>query len=355
MKIIDCHYHNRYWSWDGECYLDTQRIYREKMGVETINYLCAPGIENGSPNGGAGVNSMAAILKIEDEAVYAYAGLIYPWSSEPNPKAPEYDLKTQVQEVMALGFDGIKMMESKPDTYKKLPYRIDSDYYKDFFAYLEEQQIPLLWHVADPEDFWDPDRVSQNAKDHGWFYGDGTYPTKEKIYQEVYTILERHPKIKLVLAHCFFISRYPEKMKELLDTYENVCIDLTPGPEMFFDFDKNRGVWKEIFNQYYNRFMFGTDINSGYDLDYRRYKVESVVRFFTTEDEYQAFGGVVRGIGLDMEKCEYIFAKSFLEFMGKPPKKINKELLKEYVQRHAKHIPEGETKDSILKYCAEQL
>lgn len=362
MRIIDCHYHNRFWSTDGECYLDTQKRYREQFGIDTINVLCAPGIENGSPNGGAGHNIMAAILKLEDEKVYAQGGLIYPWSHETNPTAPEYDLKTQVKEMMELGFDGVKMMESKPTTYKKLPYRIDSEYYKEFFAYLEEEQIPLLWHVADPEEFWDPEKVSDNAKEHGWFYGDGTYPTREQVYKEVYAILERHPKIKLVLAHCFFISGYPEQMKELLDTYENVCIDLTPGPEMFRDFSENREVWRELFEKYYNRFMFGTDINSGVDFYIRQRLVEDVVKFFTTGEEFTAFefygkeyAYTLRGFALDQEKCDYIFGKSFTEFMGGEPKKIDQKALKNYIERHAKHLSEGETKREILRYCKEKL
>ena len=355
MKIIDCHYHNRYWATDGECYLDAQKRYRDAAGLETLNILCAPGIENGSPNGGAGHNIMAAILKTQDDAVYAQGGLIYPWSWEKNPNAPEYDLKTQVQELMAVGFDGIKMMESKPTTYKKLPYRIDSEYYKEFFAYLEEKQIPLLWHVADPEEFWDPERVPQNAITNGWFYGDGTFPSKEQIYREVYTILERHPKLKLILAHCFFMSPYPEQLQMLLDTYENLCIDLTPGPEMFLDFSQNREVWSEMFRKYYNRFLFGTDINSGYDLEHRCEMVARAVRFFTTTDTFQGFGGTVQGLGLEPEICEYIFSKSFLEFMNAKPKKIDTEALKHYVDTHAKHIPEGETKTEILRYCREHF
>ena len=355
MKIIDCHYHNRYWFWEGESYLDAQKKYREAAGLETINYLCAPGIENGSPNGGAGVNCMAAILKVEDEAVYAYAGLIYPWSNEPNPHAPEYDLKIQVQEVMALGFDGIKMMEGKPSTYVKLQYRVDSDYYKDFFADMEQEQIPLLWHVADPEAFWDPERAPEAAFKNGWFYGNGKFPSRHRIYGEVYTILERYPKLKLILGHCFFLSPYPDEIKRLLDTYENLCFDLTPAPEIFRDFSANREVWRDIFEKYYKRFMFGTDINSGYDLEYRKFKVDSVVRFFTTDDEFQAFGGTVRGFALDEEKCEYSLGKSFTEYMGRKPKIIDKSALKQYAERHAKHIPEGETKDMILKYCAENL
>jgi len=185
MRIIDCHYHNQYWFTDGECYLETQRRYREQFGVDTLNVLCAPGMDNGSPNGGAGHNIMAAILKSQDETVYAQGGLIYPSGSEPDPGAPEYDLKTQVQEMIEVGFDGVKMMESKPTTYKMLPYRIDSDYYKEFFAYMEAEQIPLLWHVADPEEFWDPEKVSSNAREHGWFYGDETYPSREQVYKAV--------------------------------------------------------------------------------------------------------------------------------------------------------------------------
>jgi len=102
--------------------------------------------------------------------------------------------------------------------------------------------------------------------------------------------------------------------------------------------------------------MFGTDINSGFDLEFiKKSKVENVVRFFTTDDEYEAFGGTVRGFALDEEKCEYILGKNFIAYMGGKPKKINKEALKSYVKRHAKHMPEGETKDMILKYCAEKL
>lgn len=362
MRIIDCHYHNRYWSTDGECYLETQKKYREQFGIDTLNVLCAPGMDNGSPNGGAGHNIMAGILKSQDERVYVQGGLIYPTAAEKNPAAPEYDPKLQVQEMMEMGFDGVKMMESKPTTYKKLPYRIDSDYYKEFFAYLEEEQIPLLWHVADPEDFWDPDKVSDNAKEHGWFYGDGTYPSREQVYKEVYTILERHPKIRLTLAHCFFISGYPEQMKELLDTYENVYIDLTPGPEMFRDFSANREVWREIFEKYYNRFMFGTDVNSGVDFYIRERLVKDVVKFFTTDEEFLAFEFYgdeyayhLRGFGLDQEKCDYIFAKSFEEFIGGEPKKLDKAAFKSYIERHAKHLVEGDTKDMILKYAREEL
>ena len=181
MRIIDCHYHNSRWSWNGESYQEAFKKYLDIAGVETINLVSMPGYENGFLNGGAAQNILAAILKAEEPYVYAQGGLIYPWSWEKNPNAPEYDPKKQVQELIDLGFDGIKMIESKPTSYIKLPYRIDSDYYAEFFSYVEEQQIPILWHVADPETFWDPEKVPDIAKKNGWFYGDGIYPSREKV------------------------------------------------------------------------------------------------------------------------------------------------------------------------------
>ena len=342
MNIIDCHYHNSRWAFDGEDYIVALKKYREEVGVKTINLVCMPGYEGGSHNGGAAQNIMGAILKSEDASVFAFGGLIYP--SEDG----EFDAESQVKDLMAIGFDGIKMIESKPTAYIKLPYRIDSDYYKKFFAYAEEQQIPILSHVADPEDFWDPERAPEIAKKNGWFYGDGRYPSREQIYGEIYTILKRHPKIKMILAHCFFLSRHPEQIEELLDTYENVCIDLTPGTEMYRDFSQNREVWRKIFCKYYDRFMFGTDIHSEYDLAFRKRKVDSVVRFFTTDDVYQSFGATVQGLGLTQEQCDYIFGRSFLKFMGEKPKKIDPIALREYIAQHAECVSNIEAKDMIL-------
>ncbi len=356
MIVIDCHYHNRHWFDGDKTYIDVYKKYCKDNNLATTNILCAPGIENGSPNGGVGHNCLAAILKLVDENAYAQAGLYYPITGE-DESEEQFDLVKQTEELMKMGFDGIKMMESKPTTYKKIKYRIDSDYYKEFFAFLEEKQFPLIWHVADPEEFWDTDKVSQNAKDHGWFYGDGTYPTHDRVYNEVYTILERHPKIKVILAHCFFISAHPEEVVRLLDTYENLYFDLTPAPEMYRDFSNNREVWMNIFDKYYNRFMFGTDVNTGVDEYIRKRLVEDVVRFFTTEDEFTGFEFYgeeyrysLRGYGLDEEKCKYIFGQTLIDMMGHKPYKIDKALLKKYVQEKSDRIPEKETREEIVKY-----
>ena len=54
-------------------------------------------------------------------------------------------------------------------------------YYADYWARVEELRIPLTWHVNDPEEFWDPDRIPGWAKERSWGYGPGDVQ-KEELY-----------------------------------------------------------------------------------------------------------------------------------------------------------------------------
>ena len=79
-------------------------------------------------------------------------------------------------------------------TEQKIPYKI----------YLEENEIPLLMHVNDPHNFWDPETAPPLARQNGWFYGDGTYSTHEELYEQVYAILAKHPTLCVTFAHFFY-------------------------------------------------------------------------------------------------------------------------------------------------------
>jgi hypothetical protein len=68
--------------------------------------------------------------------------------------------------------------------------------YDSFFAMLEKQMVPVLYHVADPEEFWDPEKAPSWAKEHGWYYGDGSYPSKEQLYTEAESVLKKFPGLK---------------------------------------------------------------------------------------------------------------------------------------------------------------
>ena len=114
----------------------------------------------------------------------------------------------QVDMLIAIGADGIKMLEAKPDERKDFGIPLDNDYYAGLFARLEETKFPLVFHVADPEEFWDPATTPAWAREQGWGYN-STFTPKEKIYEEVLNVLARHPNLNVAFAHFFLpLSRF---------------------------------------------------------------------------------------------------------------------------------------------------
>jgi hypothetical protein len=163
----------------------------------------------------------------------------------------------------AAGCDGIKMIEGKPDMRKMLPIPpFDSSVFAPFWERMAQTQMPLLFHVNDPEEFWDANRVPDWAMQRGWFYGDGTYIHNESQYAEIFHLLSRNPTLKVVFAHFFFLSAQLPRLADLLDRYPNVYIDLTPGIEMYRNFSASIGKAREFFIKYQDRILFGTDIGA---------------------------------------------------------------------------------------------
>lgn len=360
LKGIDSHYHHCQWFADGEDFITSEKQYREACGLDTVNVLCLPNLQDLFPQRDMTQNILAAILKLEDPSVYAQSGFYYPEHPVRTPLPEEFHFLKQVQELMAIGFDGFKMLESKPNAHKLLQFSPDKEEYDAFFAYLEENKIPLTWHVNDPEEFWEADKVSDTAKKNGWFYGDGTFASKEDIYEEVFHVLERHPKLCVTFPHCFFMSAAPERVIALLEKYENVWIDLTPGPEMYLNFTEKHDVWVKIFKKYTHRILFGTDAKNNVPLHRKKQIVDMIRCFLRTPGMYDAseyFGRAqsLCGMGLSVEETEQILSGNFRKRMGKAPKPINKKALKAYIERYMPRIPEGSTKDMIVRYYREKL
>jgi predicted TIM-barrel fold metal-dependent hydrolase len=188
--------------------------------------------------------------------------------------------------------------------------------------------VPLLIHVADPEEFWDREKVPEWAYNNGWFWGDGTYTAKEDLYREVDGFMMKFPKIHGIFAHFYFLSADLEKAAAFLDKWENVSIDLTPGTEMFVNLSKNPEKARGFFLKYQDRILFGTD---NYDpgneeeLDIMTKIVRIMRQFMETDDEFQVWDLTFKGIKLEREVLEKIYYKNFFKYVKPEPKKLNLE------------------------------
>ena len=248
-----------------------------------------------------------------------------------------------VGKLTQMGCDGIKMIEGKPDIRKILPVPpFDSPAYEPYWAALEESDIPLVFHVNDPEEFWDAERIPDWARAQGWYYGDGTYINNETQYAEVLHVLERHPNLKVIFAHFFFLSAQLPRLADLLDRFPNMCVDLTPGIEMYGAFSRDPQAARDFFIRYQDRIVFGTDIGAkallntpglGIEPGESGLRIRVVRSMLENDGEYTLdvgdgflfgrFAGPYRGLSLPEGVLRKIYSANFERLAGSSPRPLN--------------------------------
>ena len=347
--MIDSHWHLYVpYHEDGTDYrLMLDRLQKDH-GLEAMNLCCIPCYHELGP----AQNILAALYKLHNPTAYAYGGLVYPQIPFQKPMPAGMDPLSQYEELMDLGFDGIKMLETKPTEQKAYGMCIDDPYYDSFFAAAEAQGIPMVWHVADPETFWDIDRIPQRFLDRGWFYGDGTYMSYDRVYAQVYNVLDKHPNLKVSFAHFFFLSDHPQQLAELFDKYPGACVDVTPGSEMYGSFRENREFYRDFFVKYQDRILFGTDTSySGGDMSRFADRSKAVVDFLTTDQELEVISVPTKGLALPQDVTHKILGGNFRKAVGGDPKPVDREKLRAYAQKY-RHLIKDET---ICKFIFENI
>lgn len=336
-KVIDSHWHLYPWADEhGEDFYTVIDRYQKELGLDALNLCSIPIYHNLGP----AQNVLLALYKLHNPTAYAYGGLVYTDKPVKFPQPEGFDMLTQYNELMEIGFDGIKMLETKPAEQKEYQVKIKDPYFEEFFAACEKNGTHMIWHVADPDTFWDVNKIPERFIARGWFYGDGTYMSLEEMYGQVYEVLERHPKLKATFAHFFFLSEHPEKLEELFEKYENVSIDITPGGEMYAAFRENYEFYRGFFEKYSDRILFGTDASFTENDLYSHYTniVTQVYNFLATNKGIEIYGETCPSMKLSEEATNNILYKNFERVSGITPKPINKTALKKYVEKYKSYF-----------------
>lgn len=340
-KIIDGHVHYAHYA-----YQDSLMRLLDKAGIDKLAVVCTPDEQRLS------LVPDALLLKAAyPDRVYVFGGLDIS-SLFMAPDIAGEAFAHYVDVLRGLGADGIKMIEGKAEMRKRLPIPdFDDPVYAPYWEKMAELGMPLIFHVNDPEEFWDADKVPDWAREMGWFYGDGSYIDNEDQYRQVLAVLDRHPSLKVVFAHFFFLSAQLDRLAEYLDRYPNMHVDLTPGIEMYFNFAREPEKTREFFIKYQDRIIYGTDIGARALLRDREVGIEAeeslarieVVRGFLENDgpfnlthEGFLFGGreaEFYGINLPEDVLDKIYYQNFERFAGAAPKPLNKEAILEEAQR----------------------
>lgn len=231
--------------------------------------------------------------------------------------APGY--AEQLDILFRAGFCGLKMIEGKPPYRKSLGKRLDDSSFNEVYAILEARQMPLVFHVADPAPFWDPQQAPPFSREQGWFYGDGSFPPYKAFYNEIDGILRKFPRLRLVLAHFYFLSDDYQAATEFLDSHPEVSFDLTPGAEMFFNFSKEPQKWRDFFLKYQDRLIFGTD-NREMESDSDRQALDDIIATLRWQLEEAGpadlWGKDVAGLALPIPVLDKIYRDNFLRLVA---------------------------------------
>ena len=296
---------------------------------------------------------MCAFYKLANKDTFAYGGFIYPSYPANEGEMTNMSLETQLDELCEIGFDGIKMLEGKPNLYARVGKALDSDFFESAFAKMEREGTYILMHTADPESFWK--NATEEGIEKGWFYGDSTkYPTYESLYNQIDNILEKHPQLNLCLAHFFFCSEKPERIEEMFEKYKNFTVDITPGGEMYIGFNKRRDYFKNFFEKYQDRIHFGTDMDFTPHLEAGVWLCDRVYRFLATDEELMSFDDTeIKGINLSGEAVQKICSDNLLNKLGNKPKPINKDALRKYIAKY-RHLIEDKELDKYIDALSEE-
>lgn len=321
--VCDGHFHPH----ERNVLEDTIAYYKkavEYFGLEKIAIQCLPSYST--------VNNYEGLyLKTVFPNAFVNAGLLHNFDDR---DTPEY-YEEQAKALYKMGCDGFKMLEGKPDYRKEFGRPLDHPSLDKFYSFVEEKELPLVLHYGDPREFWDIEKIPKWALERGWLY-DKSFVHFDEGQKEVERVLEKHPKLHLILAHFFFVSDDYEYAVNLMEKWENVCLDITPGTEMFFNFDKDKR-WREFFIKYSHRIVYGTDTYNwkpdGRDYEDQYGHAVNLIRAFLEKSE-PFFDAWTRHefehpFNLPDEVLDNIYCNNFVRLYGKKPRAINPVLLKE--------------------------
>ena len=328
----------------------------EDLGVCNQAFLSCPLHEHGNVEMDKLQNIKCLYYKaVFSPTAYAYCDLEHVFDM-PNEQKAEYYL-SQAKEYLANGFDGFKILETMPKYLKKLGTLLSAPEFEPFWAYLEEQGTPIIMHNAHPKKFWD-DSISQYWKNRGCYYGDGTYHSFYEIIEDLFVILDRHPNLKITVAHMgFFEHDYDLAIKFM--SYKNTMLDVTPGGA-FLEYSNGnmRKEWTAFMIKYSDRIKYGTDLynfDKTTEKDWKRAyhaRPDFVRQFLETDTEHDYAGTKFKGFKLAKKYRDKIYRENLIKELGSP-KPINFDWAIAKVKELRKEFSDVETLDGYDLMCME--
>lgn len=148
-------------------------------------------------------------------------------------------------------------------------FRIDDPELQPIFAFLEDEQIPVLAHQGEPKNCWLPVEEMTVKSDREYFAGHPQYHMyKHDDYPDYWehieardNILARHPDLRFSGLHLASLEWNLDEVIERLEAFPNLAVDLAERiSHLYYHAAENRQKVIEFFTDYQDRIIYGTDI-----------------------------------------------------------------------------------------------
>ncbi|MFW9976184.1 MAG: amidohydrolase family protein, partial [Candidatus Thorarchaeota archaeon] len=202
-------------------------------------------------------------------------------------------------------------------------FRIDSPKLEPIFQALEDNELPLLVHVADPDTYFQ------------LHYQDvSKYGAKEENLSQLEAVLERHPRLLFQIPH---FGAQPEihrlvNLAKWLDRFQNIILDTASSRWMARELSKDVTKARAFLLKYANRILFGTDLSTNRGtMEYfgSRYqaqrllwetRVRGVPLPFEDEDTKDTGGTFINGLDLPLTVLRKLYWENAVRIYGGPEK-----------------------------------
>ena len=191
------------------------------------------------------------------------------------------------------------------------------------FQALEDHELPLLIHIADPDTYFE------------LHYQDvSKYGSKEENLSQLEDVLERHPNVVFQIPHFGAqpeIHRLP-KLASWLDCFPNVILDTASSRWMARELSKDAKKAREFLIKYSDRILFGTDLatyRENMDSFGARYKAQKLLWEtdirnqplpFEDADTKDSGGTFINGLDLPLSVLRKLYWKNAIRVYGTPEK-----------------------------------
>ena len=210
--------------------------------------------------------------------------------------------------------------------------QIDDPRLQPIWDYLKDKDIPVIAHIAEPEQAWRP-LDDPNNPHFGYYTNNPQYhaykipeiPSYETIIAARDRWIENNPELNILCAHLGSMSNHVERVAERLDKFPNMYVETAArfGDLARQDTKKVRA----FFDQYQNRIMFGSDYGnsrlqetmSPAELEEEQINLdtnyETLWNYLSGTDSLVVRGQKTLGLGLSAELLNKVYYKNAANYL----------------------------------------